>query len=103
MPTVLQNDIKKFYSIKGTSPVIEIGFSPIMIEIEISQSGSKYLRLTRYGGHVGSFGFVTGANKDEVPYDKAAPEYRTEIDDKSFTWIRPRWIQGLGEKGVREK
>lgn len=77
VPVMLQNDVKKL--------------SPMRIDIGILPSGSKYLRLRHYGGLIGDFGFVTGANKDVLPYDKyAGTEYRTEIDNKSFVWIRPR-------------
>lgn len=77
VPLILRNDIKKL--------------SPVRIEIKVLPSGLKYLRLEN--GRifdVGSFGFVTGVGKDELPYrDKITHEDRIEINKKTFVWFQP--------------
>ncbi len=77
VPLVLQDDIKKL--------------SPTMIEIKMLPSDLKYLRL-EYGRifDMGSFGFVTGVGKDELPYrDNITHEDRIEINKKTFVWFQP--------------
>jgi hypothetical protein len=77
VPLILQNDIKKL--------------SPMCIKIKVLPSGLKYLRLENGSiFDLGSFGFVTGVGKDELPYrDKITHEDRIEINKKTFVWFQP--------------
>lgn len=65
--------------------------SAVKIDIKKTPSGSLYLRLWSYTLWMGDYGFVVGANKDILPLNEYGPlEYRTEIGNKSFVWIRER-------------
>jgi len=65
--------------------------SAVRIDIKRSPSGTLFLRLWSYMWLMGDYGFVIGANKDELPFDKHGPsEHRTEINNESFVWVRER-------------